>query len=470
MKQIKNSKKLKYGTMSTVLTVLFIVMVFVVNILVGFLGQKVNMDIDLTANQLYDISADTKDYVKSMDQKVEITICTPEDQFNQVTLKILKKYDQMSDNISFRAVDINLDPSFAQNYQGESLSKNSIIVSCGDRYKVLSYTDLYTFSQDSGQVTSVKAEQKLTSAIMYVTSDTVSVAYFTEGHDEYVDSTYQQLCKDNNLQVESLNLATQEISADAEYLIIFGPQRDFTVEELAKLDEFADAGERNILIYLDASTPELPNLFAYMEEWGISPKTGVVLDDTYAYGQVTNVIASYADSEITSGLSGSVMTVMPGARPMELLFETGNSCETFAILNSYDTAYMKGGELTEDTLASREDGDIEGPFLLAAGSTKSYSGVNTLRSTNMLVFGSAVMATNTTLSITSFGNMDVAANALLYKRTAGDQFVITPKYFDDTSLTVTAGQARMLTILFIVLVPLALLVIGIVVWIRRKNR
>ena len=50
------AKKLKYGSLSIVLTVVFVALIIGVNLIVSALGGSVNLSVDLTDEQFYSIN------------------------------------------------------------------------------------------------------------------------------------------------------------------------------------------------------------------------------------------------------------------------------------------------------------------------------------------------------------------------------------------------------------------------------
>lgn len=469
-----NKRRLKYGAMSTGLIAIFVVGILLLNLLVGLLGERVNLKIDMTGTKLYELSQDTKDYIKTLEKDVTIYICTNESSYDPTTVEIMKQYEMLSSKVHFEAIDVTLNPAFAQQYADESLTEASIIVKSEDSYKVMSLYDMYNFatSQTTGENTiqSLKAEQKLTSAIMYVTNGSLPIIYFTEGHNEAVPAQYQETCADNNLQVETISLLNGQIDERAEYLVIFAPQTDFSVEELRAIEDFADLGDKNILVYVDSTTPELPKLNEFLEEWGLSVQKAVILEEEEYLSYPNYVLPQYAGSDITEALqSAKIRMVAPGACPVNILFETKNSYTTFPILNTTADSYIKTGEIKEATDIPKAEDDISGPFSIAAGAYKSYSGTK-LKTTNLMVFGAANIAADSMLQTSSIGNAQFVLNATLYGKEATDMISITPKYFDDTSLLITGGQAMAMQIIFIGVIPAIVLIAGIIVWIKRKNK
>ena len=93
-----NKRKFKYGFVATVITLVFIAVVIVVNLIVGILTDRKNLKLDLTENQLFEVSQDSIDYVKSIKKDVEIAVMKNESYFTtgstytKMVLETLEKY------------------------------------------------------------------------------------------------------------------------------------------------------------------------------------------------------------------------------------------------------------------------------------------------------------------------------------------------------------------------------------------
>lgn len=176
-----NKRKFKYGFVATVITLVFIAVVIVVNLIVGILTDRKNLKLDLTENQLFEVSQDSIDYVKSIKKDVEIAVMKNESYFTtgstytKMVLETLEKYKNYSDHIKLDYYDIASNPDvvtkYSSSYNGE-IKEGDIVVASGDRVKVMSVDDLFTFQSDyygNSSITGYKGEQELTSAIMSVT-------------------------------------------------------------------------------------------------------------------------------------------------------------------------------------------------------------------------------------------------------------------------------------------------------------
>ncbi|MDE6746701.1 MAG: GldG family protein [Oscillospiraceae bacterium] len=205
-----NTKKLKYGTAAMAITIAVIVLVILVNVIIALASDRVNMNLDLTPNKDFAITDETKDYLASLTENVEICTTVDEVTFQNSDSKyikqayeVLKKYAAGSDKISLNFVDMTVNPTYAEKYKqyySGSISENSIVLFNEDtkRIKVISINDLfnteinyYTMSQS---IVSSKAEKTLTSSIMYITDPDPKTAVYLDIITESVVGGNVQSC------------------------------------------------------------------------------------------------------------------------------------------------------------------------------------------------------------------------------------------------------------------------------------
>ena len=100
------NKKLKYGGLSILFTVIFIVAVVLVNVIITLLGDRFMPAADLTDSGLYSIEQSTVDYLKTVTDEVTITVTSEESAFTggssyyYQTNEILKKIAAANSNMS----------------------------------------------------------------------------------------------------------------------------------------------------------------------------------------------------------------------------------------------------------------------------------------------------------------------------------------------------------------------------------
>ena len=228
----------------TIILVLIIVAVFLA---INYGVQQWDpTPIDLTQEKLYTLTDESKEKVKDIGQDVNIYfIGYSEDDPN---LDLVKQYGKVNEKIKAESINIDDRPDLAQKYGIES-GQQGIIVESGDRYKVLTASDLVTYDMTTGQTQSI-AEKKFTSAILSVTTDKVPKVYFLEGYSDFslgANMYYLRTYLSNEVnEIETLNiLSTGKVPDDCDTLVITTPNKDFDDVATNAIIDYINSG-RNI--------------------------------------------------------------------------------------------------------------------------------------------------------------------------------------------------------------------------------
>jgi len=191
------SRRAKLRTVSGIMTALVVAAVIVVNLLIGAVATKVNTKIDLTAGRVLDFADETIEVAKKLEKEVNIYSLIPEgeDEVLKSLDQILVRYQQLSNKINYERIDTVSNPQFLQKYMGDSTQFNvySIIFECGDKFRVVDINDTVTMNQQTGQVQSLSAEQKFTSALMYVANEATVKVGVIQGHNEVPFASFDSI-------------------------------------------------------------------------------------------------------------------------------------------------------------------------------------------------------------------------------------------------------------------------------------
>jgi len=470
MNNLFSKRSFKYGAASTAFTVIFLAAIILVNIIFAVLGDKFNLRLDLTKEGLYEISGETKDFLRELEKEVTLTIMVPEVQFDQRTLELLKKYNASSNKIELKSIDLNVNPAYAQKYN-TNLNYSSIVVECGSKYKVLNTSDFYQYNTSTGEIIANRAEQKITSAIQNVTSDTTSKMLFTKGHDEIETQVFRQMAEENNYVVEEISLLTDNIDEDVKMIIIVNPKRDFTLEEIDKIDRYIDRGGVGLTVFVSPENTGLTNLESYIAEWGIEIQSDLVLDSRAFYNQPYAIIPQTVEGDYTSGIGSNEFIITPMTKSLNILFEEKGLYYTDEILKTYDSAYSKKvNDLNEINDQNKAEGDLTGPFVIAASSQKMITGSSTNQNSRLVVFGSSYMISDSMLSTTSFANTELTVNLFNSVKNDDGMIYVSPKYYKNEYLKITNIEGITFGFIFVIAIPVGLLISAFVVFLRRKNR
>ncbi len=291
---ILHSKKFKHGSVSIALVIVIVAAVILVNAIFTALSDKYLWYVDMTAESIYTLSDAAKDLLAAefnTAKPVLITFCAEKDILEQsaeqrMAHNTLRDIANLYDNIEIRYVDIYTNPSAVAAYKvhtSQAINSQSIIIASENangtmECRVHSLSSLFSVDSSTGMATGYNGEQKLISSLLAVTQDQMPIACFTTNHEEANNENLYYLAQtlyDTGYEFQGVDLATEDLPAEARLLVIFDPQSDFlsandNVDELAKIDKFL-ADKNALMVFVDDETPwhKMPNLDDFLIEWGI---------------------------------------------------------------------------------------------------------------------------------------------------------------------------------------------------------
>jgi ABC-2 type transport system permease protein len=488
MKKIFKNKSLRYGSIATAITAGFIAIVVLFNVVLGLALDRFPVQIDLTSNKEFELSQTSIDFAKTIDTKVTINVLLDKNEFldssysdfkyNTQVYQIMKKYASASNNkVEISFVDILKTPNFASKYPDLNLAAGGILISSELRNKYLELNQLFNVEQDpqTGQnvITTSIAENVLTGAIFSVIDKDPLILGFTSGHGESGADTFQKNLNLIGYTNNTLDLSIDEIDKNAKILVISAPASDFSESELDKIDKFLindNKYGKNLVVFANPEKVELPALEAFLAEWGIKINKGIVMEtnNELVYESPFNIINYLTDSELKATLKNPDFPVMtPFIHPIEALFEKNKGYTTSVVLTTTDSSVLLPEDATNDFNPNNEkqqafNSIIKSEFL------RDDEGKN-LKS-SVYVFGGTGFIDEKMLNTPSLNNAEYLNsffNAITEKKS---KFTIAPKNITTPTLGMSNSAITFYFILFVIIIPLGVLVAGIVIWLRRRNK
>lgn len=487
-KKFMKSRKARHGTIAMAITALVIVMVIVLNIIIGLLVDRFpDLELDLTSNSSFALQDDTIDYVSHLDSDVTVYILMEKDTFEsqgtyfvQAQKMLNKMVSKSNGKMKVKYVDLTSNPSFTSDYPNvdwqSSSANNIVLVESGKQYKVLTLADCFEYDEQtynyygSYSFTGTKIEQAVITAILNVTTNDKVVVDMIKGNNEQDYSSLKTLLENNAYQVNEVSLATGDFDKDAKIAIMYAPSVDLDEKIVEKLSTWLsnDGKYGRSLIYVPtADMGEMPNLDDFLKEWGMSIDRGYVFEtDETALVNASSPYAftvNYGDYYTDNLKNSKIPVVVSEAHPVNITDEN----TAHALLTTSDKAGVLPIDADKDwDYKDAITGDGEN---VAAEGVMSNEDKNSSR---VIVFGSYIMFSDTIMKYNSFNNsayfMNVV-NTIADKEDVG--ITIESKSIDNTELGITdvATQNTMLVV-FVIVIPIAILVAGFVLWLRRRNR
>lgn len=426
--------------------------------------------IDVTDEQLYSLTEESKTFLKNLEEDVTLYVLVKEENQDTIVAETLARYEDYSDHITVTYVDPVTNPTFVKQYTESAVTSNSVIVASEKRSKVVSYSEMFAteMDQNTGQFYTVgyDGEGQMTGAIAYVVSEDLPKVYLTEGHGESsLSSNVQLSLQKNNVETAAVNLMNHDaVPEDASCLIIYAPAADFNSEDADKVIAYLDKGGKVIFISgnYDVDMTNCKKILDYMD---IQIADGLVVeDDKNRYYQTPIfVLPEVTPTVFTSGVSGRFYVLAPYTQGF-VLPEESSDISYVEFLTTSDKAYSKA-HLANATLDKQEE-DIAGPFVIGLAAEKQLAeGAAT-----MVAFSCSGMFTDEVSSVVSGSNQMILVNSISAFADNEITGVIPVKSYTASYITMTQSDFILIGGLVTVLIPIGCVVSGFVIWFKRRRK
>ncbi len=470
-KFVKPSKGNQYKLTSGI----YIAFVVVILLLINLIANLFSVKFDFSSNKAFSLSDEGKAAIDTITKEVEILACENRAGYNgnsymQSVAETIESMDDYSKNVTatFKSVDKN--PAIAEEYPTTGLSTSSIIVRLVDdhsKYKVLTTTNLFEFDESSKKITESKVEYLIISAMDYVCRDTFPAVQFINNHVEDYPTAFASLLSGNNYNVQQMDLLTTDISPETEYVMICNPKTDYSSDEIKKLDAFLQNNGklgRSLYVFMSPEQPELPNLEAFLAQWGIAVETGYLYNTQYSIDNTYEpMVAAFSDVQSAANLFQTVQVITYQTRPLNLLFSTREYQTTTSLLTSASgTQHVVE---SENDINPEKDPPSNDP-LLAVG-TRIVK--NSSSESHVIVSGSYKLISDAYIEST-YGNGEYIMQLVNYFSENANDFIIYPKNMESAILSLSSNTSKTaLFILFIIAIPAVVATAGVTVYLKRRH-
>lgn len=469
------SKRVRFGGYAALVTLAAVAVLVVLNLII----QQIPSDVDMTKNKLFTLSEQTLDLLDGLEEPVAIYALYRPGQESENVVDVIRKYERASRSVSYEPIDPDKNPAFLQKYDTEDtgLSAGSLIVESGDNFKVIPGVDLYDVSYNQSgqpQVLGFKAEQRITNALLFVTSGVTPKVYEIIGHGEY---TFVQLgllstIEKENFEVEELNLlTTNEIPQDADIITMLSPEFDLTDGEVEVLRTYLE-NDGSAMIFTDIRAGEMPNLNSLLGSFGVNIEFSIVMEgDTSRLYDANNPLflaPRLMAHPITDPLiEGNLTVLMPFNMPIVEADLVKRNIEITPLLQTTDKSWVRTN--LENANQFQQAGDRPGPADVAVAVSRRKMEMSEPEGFRLVIAGNASFVG----SIPPFGtlkpNVDFLMNSLSWLNKRDDSISVRSKSLFTFPLRISGRMQLIYAGIFVILLPLGILIAGLVIWLRRRH-
>ena len=501
-----NKNRIKFGSLSTLFTIIFIAVVIAINVFVSLAAQRFNLKIDLTSEKVFTLDQETKDFLAELKSPVEVIILGDETTYRSATstsgaiaptryvVETVDNYVRESEYVSVHFVDPRYNPNFFKSRNitlddGTDTADNIFLVVYSPE------TQRYRFIKDTifENLMYVGLERRLTAGMLYTTVEDIQTVAIIKGHGEGTLPYFQETLKDNGFDVKYITIQDfDEIPDFVSVLVVNNPTRNYSDDDINKIDAWLSNNEdlgHHLMVFTDLNMPKNPKLEEYLVEWGLSLGTENIFDysNSYAFTNASYPLlkVKYADDAKTLAedlaREGYYQFVQLGAaRAVNRIFDSKDSRKTYGVIDTFPTAFSRYTASTKlspndwKNFTYDEESDTVGPFYLSAISRQTrYEGMTEF-SSSVYLCGSTSFVDDYFVSNIDGNNQQTAefmiklCKFLVASKKSYDTDILPAQLIFDTLAFETTTQV-IITVLGIVLVlPLIFSIIGIIVWRKRK--
>jgi len=430
---------------------LFIILAIVV--FINLIFNKLNFNFDLTENEMYKISDETKEITSKLDKKMNVYCFVEDENKANVISELTANFCKTSDMLNYNVMNPIEHPEVTKRYteDGSEITNNTVIFDNGENYKIIPYEEMFSYNYLTGQNNLLVAEEKFCTAVMSLNQDNVAKVALLTGHGESFDDSLKNRVENIGAKCESVDIRNNDISG-FNVLMLISPKIDFTGSELEKIDSFLSNGG-TVIASIDASIPHHEMLEGFLAEWGIVVDRNMVFSTdakSIMGNQPYSVIGSLNSHPITDALiKDNISPVFFASRGITPKWEVQNGISVTVLAQSSENA----SAISIDTQEEEENGVYALLTLSQGEKGRIFTfGSNMFFSEDLKVY-----------------NQDLLRNIITWSTDGELISGVSPKIVTGSNISVPKSSIMLWIVLFGVLVPALIAVAGIVVAIRRKK-
>ncbi len=431
----------------------FVVLFLIAVGLLQWLSREFPLQFDLTAARRHSLSEASQAALKGLTGPLRITAyASQRGQTRRTIGEFAGRYQKYGADIRLTYIDPDAAPEQARaagiQYDGE------LVLEYGGARENLAPTQLN--------------EETFTNVLTRLGHRGERWLVFLSGHGErspdrqanFDLSSWSAQLRARGFKVRTLTLGEHpQIPQNTTTLVIAGPRVKLLPGEVREIRNYLERGGN--LLWLADPGP-LHGLEPLAEQLGIEFLAGVIVDpqsQALTGNPSALVVASYGTHPIVRNFSN--VTLFPRAGGLQV--ETPEGWESAVVLDTRENAWAETGPLG-GKLAFDKGRDVRGPLNLAVAFTRALNN----RQQRVAVVGNGEFLANTFLG--NGGNLELGMS-LVNWLSHDDAYVSIPvQTARDRGLSLSRYAQAGIAGVFLLLMPLAFIASGIVIWLRRRKR
>ena len=462
VRRFLTGRQARYGSNSLILTVAFVGILVAGNYIVYNNTDLFGSPYDLTEDKSNTLAPETLQILATLKEPVTATAFFSTNSNTATADELLQKFKNNSNGkFTYKFVNPDVDPVAAR--EAGITGDGKILLQMGE----------------TKEIAASASETEIARTLLRLISPGARTVYFLQGHGEISldpgsDITYsiaQSTLEAKNYTVNTLNLlSTRQIPDDALAIIVAGPQKPVSQDEVNLLKAYVDNGGSLVVLedpayftqFGDADDP----LADYLtNDWGITLNNDIVIDAVNTQNPFAAISSLYnSNHPITQNLTSSLFVIMPQARSLTISGAIDNVTQTW-LISTTDNSW---GETTpvdsNNTPVFDPETDVQGPLYLA------IAGENSATNGRVVVFGNSLFAIDGNFDV--YGNGNFFMNSVDWAAEQEEILNLTTRPRTERTFTPPTETWRflVLVLVIVIIIPGMVVFFGISAWIARRRR
>jgi ABC-type uncharacterized transport system involved in gliding motility auxiliary subunit len=438
----------------------FIVLLLIAVGLLGWLGNKHSVQFDWTSNKRNTLSQSSIELLRTLKAPVTVTVYVQDDETVHAAVKeILQRYQREKMDFTFRLINPDIDFEAAQ--------RDGI-----ERYGQI----IIQYNNNSENIASL-SEQTISNALLRLSRPGTRKLVFIRGHGERSitddsNTSYSKLSGElvnKGFTTDTHNLLLGDVPQDTSVVVIAAPDRPYLEGELELIKSYIDQGG-NMLWMMDPG--DMQGLDQLTDLLGVRFDDGIIVDNNINLRNTLRIqhpamipVLDYQAHPVTENIEYN--TLFPISRGVE---QTDTTFHGSVIVQSLPLSWSESSELGTDIAYEPEKGDIEGPIGIVLALERQITSENDTEKTmqRIIVAGDSDFIANSYIG--AGANLSLGLNIFNWLAGDDDLISIEPKKAPDTQLELDDSEVLMIGLGYFILLPAALILTGVAIWLRRRNR
>lgn len=440
--------------------IVFTILLLTVIGLLAWASEKYKYSFDLTWGNRNSLTETSIKTIQQLDRPLAITafVRGGSKGVRDLISDLVERYHRHKADISLKFHEPDLVPQLVREH-GITVD-GELLVQYGNRQETLK-----TIS-----------EKTITQLLIRLASKETQIVAFIEGHGErnplgqanHDLGHFGQQLSTKGFRVQLLNLVSaQDIPHNIQTLVIASPRTAYLPGEIAMIEAYIEQGG-NLLLLTEPENREYTGTM--LAQLDIQPLPGIVVDATtrlFGIADPTFALAiEYPNHAVTRALHSQ--TLFPKA--VGLLPAEQSNFRAFPLIRTLPRSWTETGSIEDHIAFDTDTEERPGPITIGLALEKDHSKPDDEQTNiqRIIVMGDGDFLSNTYLG--NGQNLDLGIALFQWLGSNDNLISIGTVSAPDTQLEISQTGAIALLLIFIILLPLALLISGIIIWLKRRHR